>query len=43
MIDPDALYVDQGESSRRATDKKPIENFGLLRCADDSSEEMSAF
>jgi len=39
-ISPDEIYVDQGNSSRKATDEELLRDFDLLRCQGDCIEEM---
>ncbi|KAI0206817.1 hypothetical protein F4808DRAFT_466759 [Astrocystis sublimbata] len=42
-IQPDDIYVDQGNTSRRITDEELLEDFGLLKCADEEcSRELEA-
>lgn len=38
---PDDIIVNQGNSSRRATDEELLVDFGLLRCTGDCSDEMA--
>lgn len=41
MMDPDNVYVDEGNSSRRITEDELLEEFGMLRCLGDCSAEMA--
>ncbi len=39
-VDPNEIYVDEGNSSRRLTDQELLEEFGILRCQGDCTQEM---
>lgn len=39
---PEAIFVDEGNPSRKATHYELLEDFGLLRCQDDSEDETKA-
>ncbi|OAA79642.1 hypothetical protein LEL_03128 [Akanthomyces lecanii RCEF 1005] len=41
MMDPDDVYVDEGNSSRRITEEDLLDDFGMLRCLGDCSAEMA--
>ncbi|KAI0546598.1 hypothetical protein F4679DRAFT_409115 [Xylaria curta] len=42
-IQPEDIYVDQGNTSRRITEEELLEDFGLLKCADkECSRELDA-
>ena len=41
MMDPNDVYVDEGNSSRRITEEEPLDDFGMLRCSGDCSAEMA--
>ncbi|KAJ4150991.1 hypothetical protein LMH87_011713 [Akanthomyces muscarius] len=41
MMDPDDVYVDEGNSSRRITEEELLDDLGMLRCLGDCSAEMA--
>lgn len=41
LVDPEDVYVDEGNSSRHITEEELLEDFGMLKCAGDCSSEMA--
>ncbi len=39
-LDPEEIFTDEGNSTRRPTEEELLKNFGLLRCKDGCEEEM---